>query len=412
MMPIVSPCPRRPTAPAPQRRRFWRHSRDGRGRRDSHPPADHGRRQCDRGRMGHNPLPWPTPDEVPGPPCWCGRSGCLETFLSGPALAADHHRRYRQTLSAPEIAEAAAAGDPECRATLERYMDRLARGLASVINVVDPDAIVLGGGLSSISALYEQVPRLWTRYIFSDRVATPLLPPVHGASERRARRGVVVAAGRGAVNTLCRDCGALESGRPPKPSVAPSAAHRGWSAMPNSALWRSRMSIATRFMPPSKSATDPNWRTARSSSAAAPAESCSPAVMWRGFMACARRCRCSRRWRPARMRSSSGRIWRSTALSDARYRPRCGGSLHWSNPCRSTRRFSTSTAPKLCTAPPRPAPRGARQASRNRARHHCVDRIERQQISRKDRLMCRKTACNRSCPIWRRAGAGMRTGMH
>jgi fructokinase len=134
------------------------------------------------GEWGHNPMPWPTPDEIPGPPCWCGRSGCLETFLSGPALAADHHRHYRKTLTAPEIAEAAAAGDPESRATLELYMDRLARGLASVINVVDPDAIVLGGGLSSISALYEHVPRLWARYIFSDRVATPLLPPVHGAS--------------------------------------------------------------------------------------------------------------------------------------------------------------------------------------------------------------------------------------
>ena len=134
------------------------------------------------GEWGHNPMPWPTPDEVPGPPCWCGRSGCLETFLSGPALAGDHHRHYRQTLSAPEIAEAAAAGDPECGATLERYMDRLARGLASVINVVDPNVIVLGGGVSSISAIYEQVPRLWARYIFSDRVATPLLPPAHGAS--------------------------------------------------------------------------------------------------------------------------------------------------------------------------------------------------------------------------------------
>jgi fructokinase len=134
------------------------------------------------GEWGHNPMPWPTPDEVPGRPCWCGRSGCLETFLSGPALAADHHRHYRQTLSAPEIAGAATAGDPECGATLERYMDRLARGLASVMNLVDPDAIVLGGGLSSISSLYEQVPRLWARYVFSDRVATPLLPPAHGAS--------------------------------------------------------------------------------------------------------------------------------------------------------------------------------------------------------------------------------------
>src|SRR5947208_1180399 len=93
------------------------------------------------GEGGHNPMPGPRPDEVPGPTCWCGRSGCLETFLSGPALAADHHRHNCNTLSAPEVAESAAAGDPECCATLERYMDRLARGLASVINVVDPDTI-------------------------------------------------------------------------------------------------------------------------------------------------------------------------------------------------------------------------------------------------------------------------------
>lgn len=134
------------------------------------------------GEWGHNPLPWATPGEVAGPPCWCGRSGCLETFLSGPALAADHQRHHRQSLSTPQIAQSAAAGDPQCSATLGRYMDRLARGLAAVINLVDPDAIVLGGGLSSISALYDQVPRLWTRYIFSDRVATRLLAPVHGAS--------------------------------------------------------------------------------------------------------------------------------------------------------------------------------------------------------------------------------------
>jgi len=134
------------------------------------------------GEWGHNPLPWPGPGEVQGPPCWCGRVGCLETFLSGPALAQDHYRQCRQTLTAPEIAEAAAAGDPACVATLDRYVDRLARGLASVINLIDPDAIVLGGGLSGITALYERVPRLWTRYVFSDRIATPLLTPAHGAS--------------------------------------------------------------------------------------------------------------------------------------------------------------------------------------------------------------------------------------
>jgi fructokinase len=134
------------------------------------------------GEWGHNPLPWPTPDEIPGPPCYCGRSGCIETFLSGPALAADHHRHTERHLSAFEIADFAGRGDAECSATLTRYMHRLARGLAAVINVIDPDAIVLGGGVSGIPALYDRVPQLWTRYIFSDRIVTRLLPPVHGAS--------------------------------------------------------------------------------------------------------------------------------------------------------------------------------------------------------------------------------------
>ncbi len=134
------------------------------------------------GEWGHNPLPWPTPDEIPGPPCYCGRSGCIESFLSGLGFAADHYRHCRESLSAPQIARTAESGDPDCRATLARYMDRLARGLASVINLIDPDVIVLGGGLSGISTLYKQVPRLWTRYIFSDRVVTQLLPPIHGDS--------------------------------------------------------------------------------------------------------------------------------------------------------------------------------------------------------------------------------------
>jgi fructokinase len=134
------------------------------------------------GEWGHNPLPWPMPDEIPGPPCYCGRSGCIETFLSGPALAADHHRHSGRHLSAFEIANRTEHGDAECCASLGRYVDRLARGLAAVINLIDPDAIVLGGGLSGISALYEQVPLLWSRYIFSDRVVTRLLPPVHGDS--------------------------------------------------------------------------------------------------------------------------------------------------------------------------------------------------------------------------------------
>jgi fructokinase len=134
------------------------------------------------GEWGHNPLPWAQPGEIPGPACYCGRSGCVETFLSGPALAADHRRHGGRSLSAVEIAAFAARGDAQCGATLARYMDRLARGLASVINLIDPDAIVLGGGLSGISALYERVPVLWRQYIFSDNVVTRLLPPVHGDS--------------------------------------------------------------------------------------------------------------------------------------------------------------------------------------------------------------------------------------
>ena len=134
------------------------------------------------GEWGHNPLPWPAPGEIPGPACYCGRSGCVETFLSGPGLAADHRRHGGRNLSAVEIAASAARGNAECGATLGRYMDRLARGLASVINLIDPDAIVLGGGLSGISALYERVPLLWRQYIFSDEVVTRLLPPVHGDS--------------------------------------------------------------------------------------------------------------------------------------------------------------------------------------------------------------------------------------
>ena len=134
------------------------------------------------GEWGHNPLPWPEPDEMPGPPCWCGRSGCIETFLSGPGLAADHRRHTGRSLTAREIAHTAEIGDPNCRAALARYSDRLARGLALVINVIDPEAIVLGGGLSAIGMLYDDVPRRWQRYVFSDRVLTRLLAPTHGDS--------------------------------------------------------------------------------------------------------------------------------------------------------------------------------------------------------------------------------------
>lgn len=134
------------------------------------------------GEWGHNPLPWPRADELPGPRCYCGRTGCIETFLSGPGLAADHRAHGDGQASGEHIAAAAKAGDAACRATLDRHADRLARALAHVINILDPDAIVLGGGLSAIASLYEDVPRLWGRFVFSDTVLTRLLPPKHGDS--------------------------------------------------------------------------------------------------------------------------------------------------------------------------------------------------------------------------------------
>jgi fructokinase len=133
------------------------------------------------GEWGHNPLPWPGEGERPGPACYCGRSGCIETFLSGPGLARDYERATGRKRSPREILQVAGA-EPEAEAALARYEERLARGLASVINLLDPDVIVLGGGLSNLARLYESVPRLWSRFVFSDRVDTPLRPPKHGDS--------------------------------------------------------------------------------------------------------------------------------------------------------------------------------------------------------------------------------------
>ena len=134
------------------------------------------------GEWGHNSLPWPMADELPGPTCWCGLSGCIETFLSGPALARAHRERTGQDWDAARIARAAEDGDTEGVRTLDQYAARLARALASIINVLNPDAIVLGGGVSNVSRLYEQVPALWTRYVFSDVVTTRLLRAKHGDS--------------------------------------------------------------------------------------------------------------------------------------------------------------------------------------------------------------------------------------
>ncbi|GLT23888.1 N-acetylglucosamine kinase [Zoogloea oryzae] len=134
------------------------------------------------GEWGHNPLPLPSGADLPLPACYCGRAGCVETYLSGPGLAADHLRMAGAALSPAEIVAAAAAGEADCAATLARYADRLARALAGVINLLDPDVIVLGGGLSNIDALYDEVPRRWLPHVFSDGVSTRLVRAAHGDS--------------------------------------------------------------------------------------------------------------------------------------------------------------------------------------------------------------------------------------
>lgn len=135
------------------------------------------------GEWGHNPLPWPRDNERPGAPCYCGKTGCIETWLSGPALARDYLATAGHACTAIEVAQRDQDGtDALASDCLDRYIDRLARGLASVINLVDPEVIVLGGGVGNIERLYRDVPRRWGRYVFSDRVDTRLLRPAHGDS--------------------------------------------------------------------------------------------------------------------------------------------------------------------------------------------------------------------------------------
>jgi fructokinase len=126
------------------------------------------------GEWGHNPLPWPDDEERAGRPCYCGKRGCIETFLSGPGLAADYETHARAAASAEQIVTAS-AGDAVARSALERWERRLAKSLATVINILDPDVIVVGGGLSQIESLYIRVPELWSAWVFSDRVDTPLV---------------------------------------------------------------------------------------------------------------------------------------------------------------------------------------------------------------------------------------------
>jgi fructokinase len=134
------------------------------------------------GEWGHNPLPWPCDDERPGRPCYCGHCGCIETWLSGPGLEREYAQRTGTITPASRIVAAAVDGNETCCTTLRRYEDRLARSLAHVINILDPDVIVLGGGMSNVDRLYANVPALWGRWIFSDRVETKLVRNVHGDS--------------------------------------------------------------------------------------------------------------------------------------------------------------------------------------------------------------------------------------
>lgn len=134
------------------------------------------------GEWGHNLLPWPRPEELPGPACYCGLNGCIETWLSGPGLERDYQARYGRAIEAVEINRLSAVGDRGAREALDRHADRMARALASVINIVDPDVIVLGGGVSNIASLYAAVPARWGDYVFSDRVDTRLVRAVHGDS--------------------------------------------------------------------------------------------------------------------------------------------------------------------------------------------------------------------------------------
>jgi fructokinase len=136
------------------------------------------------GEWGHNPLPWLRAEwgEWPGPDCWCGKSGCIEAWVSGPGWAAAHQRDTGQAWSTEQIVTAMRRGDARSRESFERQADRLARALAHVINLLDPEVIVLGGGLSNISELYEAIPARWGAYVFSDAVQTALRPARHGDS--------------------------------------------------------------------------------------------------------------------------------------------------------------------------------------------------------------------------------------
>jgi len=134
------------------------------------------------GEWGHNPLPWPGDSELPGASCYCGKLGCIETWLSGPGLIRDHEMHNNEFLDPETLDNKARFGDEDAIETFQRYENRMARSLAHVINILDPDVIVLGGGMGNIKRLYENVPAIWGDYVFSDVVNTRLLAPLHGDS--------------------------------------------------------------------------------------------------------------------------------------------------------------------------------------------------------------------------------------
>ena len=134
------------------------------------------------GEWGHNPLPWPEADELKLTQCWCGQQGCIETFLSGPGLESDFMRETQNKLNVEEIVALALQGGTSAESVLVRYEHRMARSLAHVVNLLDPDVIVLGGGISNLARLYMNVPKIWHQWIFSDCVRTKLLPPKYGDS--------------------------------------------------------------------------------------------------------------------------------------------------------------------------------------------------------------------------------------
>ncbi len=134
------------------------------------------------GEWGHNPLPWPTPQELESPACWCGQQGCIETWVSGPALAADHLRHTQKEMTPEQIVQSMLKGDTAATHTWQRYVDRLARSLAHIVNTLDPDVIVLGGGMSRIDVLYESLATHINQYTFTRPITTPIRAAVHGDS--------------------------------------------------------------------------------------------------------------------------------------------------------------------------------------------------------------------------------------